>query len=68
MTPRSGVNITSGKEAPTESLARIPGGLNPQLKDPFVHHDWYPRRESNPDLKFRKLLFYPLNYGGVGGT
>ena len=24
----------------------------------------YPRQESNLDLKFRKLLFYPLNYGG----
>ena len=24
----------------------------------------YLRRESNPDLKFRKLLFYPLNYRG----
>ena len=25
---------------------------------------WYPRRESNSNLKFRKLPFYPLNYGG----
>lgn len=24
----------------------------------------YLRRESNPYLKFRKLLFYPLNYRG----
>lgn len=24
----------------------------------------YPRQESNLDLKFRKLLFYPLNYEG----
>ena len=24
----------------------------------------YPRGESNPYLKFRKLLFYPLNYKG----
>ena len=24
----------------------------------------YLRRESNSDLKFRKLLFYPLNYRG----
>jgi hypothetical protein len=23
----------------------------------------YPRRESNPHLRFRKPLFYPLNYG-----
>lgn len=25
---------------------------------------WYPRRESNPDLRFRKPPFYPLNYKG----
>lgn len=25
----------------------------------------YPRRESNPNLKFRKLVFYPLNYKGI---
>jgi hypothetical protein len=24
-----------------------------------------PRRESNPDLRFRKPPFYPLNYGDV---
>ena len=24
---------------------------------------WYPRQESNLDLRFRKPLFYPLNYG-----
>lgn len=24
---------------------------------------WWPQRESNPYQKFRKLLFYPLNYG-----
>ncbi|MEY5019911.1 MAG: hypothetical protein RLZ22_999, partial [Verrucomicrobiota bacterium] len=24
-----------------------------------------PRRESNPDLEFRKPSFYPLNYGGL---
>lgn len=24
----------------------------------------YPRQESNLDLEFRKLSFYPLNYGG----
>ena len=26
---------------------------------------WYPEGESNSYLKFRKLLFYPLNYRGV---
>lgn len=25
----------------------------------------YPRGESNPYQKFRKLLFYPLNYRGI---
>ncbi len=25
----------------------------------------YPGGESNPDLEFRKLLFYPLNYQGI---
>lgn len=25
----------------------------------------YPRRESNPNYKFRKLMFYPLNYKGL---
>ena len=25
---------------------------------------WYSRRESNPDRRFRKPLFYPLNYRG----
>jgi hypothetical protein len=24
---------------------------------------WWSRQESNLDLEFRKLLFYPLNYG-----
>lgn len=25
----------------------------------------YPSWESNPNLKFRKLPFYPLNYRGI---
>lgn len=25
-------------------------------------HGWYSDRESNPDLLFRRELFYPLNY------
>ena len=25
----------------------------------------YPRRESNPHLRFRKPPFYPLNYGDI---
>src|SRR5437773_12452231 len=28
-----------------------------------LRHTSYPRRESNPHLRFRKPLFYPLNYG-----
>ena len=27
-------------------------------------HEWRPHEESNLDLRFRKPLFYPLNYGG----
>ena len=27
--------------------------------------DWHPQQESNPYQQYRKLLFYPLNYGGV---
>ena len=26
---------------------------------------WHPQQESNPYQQYRKLLFYPLNYGGV---
>ena len=26
---------------------------------------WWLRRESNPDLAFRKRLFYPLNYSAL---
>ena len=25
----------------------------------------YPRRESNPDQRFRKPSFYPFNYRGI---
>ena len=39
--------------------------LNPFPHTPFTHSlipvEWS-HRESNPDLEFRKLLFYPLNY------
>src|SRR6266496_578264 len=28
-----------------------------------LRHTSYPRRESNPHLRFRKPPFYPLNYG-----
>ena len=34
---------------------------NEALKPRFL----YPRRESNPNYKFRKLMFYPLNYKGL---
>lgn len=26
---------------------------------------WYPRRESNPQLRFRRASLYPFNYGDV---
>lgn len=29
-----------------------------------VEHSWRPHEESNLDLRFRKPVFYPLNYGG----
>ena len=28
------------------------------------YSEWRPHEESNLDLRFRKPLFYPLNYGG----
>ena len=35
---------------------------------PHFHsiQEWRPHQESNLDLRFRKPLFYPLNYGGEG--
>ena len=30
---------------------------------PF-YSEWRPHEESNLDLRFRKPVFYPLNYGG----
>ena len=32
--------------------------------DPYKYgvKEWQARRESNPDLWYRKPLFYPLNY------
>jgi hypothetical protein len=35
----------------------------PQRVQHARHHTNYPRRESNPHLRFRKPPFYPLNYG-----
>ena len=29
----------------------------------YSHHIWYPRQESNLDLKLRRLQVYPLTYG-----
>ena len=40
----------------------------PTAEQPYpspVRFGKYPRRESNSDLKFRKLLFYPLNYRAI---
>jgi hypothetical protein len=36
--------------------------LQSQIADPKSKMQ-YPRRESNPHLRFRKPPFYPLNYG-----
>ena len=32
-----------------------------------VDKEKQPHQDSNLDLEFRKLLFYPLNYGAIGG-
>ena len=45
-------------------LAPQPGFLSENVaKKPPHCLKKHPRRESNPDLEFRKPLFYPLNYG-----
>ena len=31
----------------------------------LIFFSLYINRESNPNLKFRELLFYPLNYWGI---
>ena len=36
-----------------------------ERSDRKVRRFLYPRRESNPDLRFRKPPFYPLNYKGL---
>ncbi len=39
--------------------------INTKNPNDVNHQDFlYPRRESNSDLRFRKPLFYPLNYKG----
>ena len=39
---------------------------NTKNPDELNHQDFlYPRRESNSNLRFRKPLFYPLNYKGL---
>ena len=30
----------------------------------FISSEW-PHQDSNLNLEFRKLLFYPLNYGAI---
>ena len=34
-------------------------------RDSPVYQFWHPQQESNPYQQYRKLLFYPLNYGGM---
>ncbi len=31
----------------------------------MAHYRWYPDRESNSELSFRRALLYPFNYQGV---
>src|SRR5947208_8545823 len=41
--------------------------FEPPLSWPTLWHTMQcPRRESNPHLRFRKPLFFPLNYGEIG--
>jgi hypothetical protein len=42
-------------------------GIKWAIKKPPVKEVLWSRQESNLDLKFRKLLFYPLNYGTSNG-
>jgi hypothetical protein len=35
------------------------------LRNPLSDFEIYPRRESNPHLRFRKPPFHPLNYGDM---
>jgi hypothetical protein len=47
-------------------LCGLGAAKNPLIKKPFKPEELltvWSRQESNLDLKFRKLLFYPLNYG-----
>jgi hypothetical protein len=41
------------------------GTLPKLIKKDNKLNEWRPHEESNLDLRFRKPLFYPLNYGGV---
>ena len=48
-------------------FSRFPSGcLEPDSRHPS--EIWRSRRELNPHQKFRKLLFYPLNYGNFGSV
>ena len=37
--------------------------VSPRRSGKSRNPNWRPRQESNLDLRFRKPLFYPLNYG-----
>ena len=61
---RSGVAVVSGCGACSAYMERgeKKTGCLPWWK---ASRAAYPRRESNSNQKFRKLLFYPLNYKGI---
>jgi hypothetical protein len=51
--------------APANTFLALPkeGVPKKPRREQFFSFDFYPRRESNPHLRFRKPPFYPLNYG-----
>ncbi len=61
------VETKTGIETKTKTEPNYIAGSNfrtiKQRQDPSCRYE-YPRRESNPNLRFRKPSFYPLNYKG----
>jgi hypothetical protein len=51
--------------AMTNTFLALPKKVSPKKLggNSFTSFNFYPRRESNPHLRFRKPPFYPLNYG-----
>ena len=64
--------LFSGKDKVSTKIRIVPNAIkhhHAQKRQPIITMitgcTSYPRRESNPDLRFRKPSFYPLNYGGI---